>query len=335
MSDHVATTCALAELAGVRRSGFLESRHLGSVVGLGRDGTVVVEVGDPAGVILPRSSAKPLQAVGCLDTGVTLSLDQLAIAAGSHTGEDRHVDLVRRTLGLARLDESALQCPVDWPEDEPTRNRLIADGAQRSAVRMNCSGKHAAMLAACVANGWDTTTYLDAAHPVQQAVRTAVERTSAEAVRHVAVDGCGAPLFGISLVGLARAAHRLATAPGGSTEARVAHAMRAAPALVGGREHANTELMRRVPGAICKGGAEGVLMAAAATGEAVAVKVVDGSPRATTVIVLAVLEAMGVDVSAAADLSLVPVLGGGQPVGRIELGPDLATALKALRGTTR
>lgn len=335
MSDRTTTIGALAELAGVRRSGFVESRHLGSVVALDRDGTVVVGLGDPGGVILPRSSAKPLQAVGCLDTGVTLSLDQVALAAGSHTGEDRHADLVRRILELARLDESALQCPVDWPEDEPTRNRLIADGAQRSAVRMNCSGKHAAMLAACVTNGWDTATYLDAAHRVQQAVRAAVERTCAELVRHVAVDGCGTPLFGISLVGLARAAHRLVTAPPGSTEARVAHAMRAAPALVGGREHPNTELMRLVPGAICKGGAEGVLMAAAATGEAVAVKVIDGSPRATTVIALAVLGALGVDVSAAEGLSQVRVLGGGRPVGQVELGPDVAAALVPAGGTAR
>jgi L-asparaginase II len=220
----------------------------------------------------------------------------------------------------------------DWPEDEPTRNRLIAAGDDRSRVRMNCSGKHAAMLAASVHRGWDVEGYLSPDHPVQRLVRATVEEASGGPVTHVAVDGCGAPLFGTTVTGLARAGQHLVRAPEGSPHRAVADAMRTAPDFVGGRGHANTEFMRRLPGSVVKGGAEGVLVAVTPGGEAVAMKMIDGSPRATTAVALAALELLGVDTFAAGDLREVPVLGGGRPVGRLVLGADLAGAH---RGATR
>jgi L-asparaginase II len=130
----------------------------------------------------------------------------------------------------------------------------------------------------------------------------------------VAVDGCGAPLFGLTLTGLARAARSLVL----SAESRpVADAMRAHPEYVGGTGHANTEFMRALPGTVAKGGAEGVFIAATAAGHAVAVKVIDGSPRATTAIALRALAALGADTGPADALGAVPVLGGGRPVGEI------------------
>jgi L-asparaginase II len=133
-------------------------------------------------------------------------------------------------------------------------------------------------------------------------------------------------LFGTTVLGLARAGQGLALAAEGSAHRAVADAMRAAPEFVGGTGHANTEFMRRLPGALCKGGAEGVLVAVAPRGEAVAMKVVDGSPRATTMLALAALRALGVDTAAAGDLAEVPVLGGGRQVGRIRLGEALTSA---------
>lgn len=321
----------LAELAVVERSGFAESRHFGTLVGLDPDGATALCLGDPLTAILPRSSVKPWQAVACYEAGLRLSTAQTAISAGSHTGEDAHVDTVRQILADAGLDESALGCPADWPEDEPTRNRLIAAGQARTPIRMGCSGKHAAMLAACAHNGWDITRYLQPAHPLQQRVRAAIERETGAAITHVAVDGCGAPNFGTTVLGLARAGQRLVTAPAGSAEREIADAMRAEPFYVGGTGHVNTEFMRRVPGALCKGGAEGVIVAAAATGQAIAMKIVDGSPRATTLVALAALTALGVDTSAAGDLGAQVVLGGGRPVGRIRRGADLDRAIGGLR----
>jgi L-asparaginase II len=315
------------ELAVVTRSGFVESRHFGTLVGLAADGSVAVSLGEPAEVILPRSSTKPWQAVGCRAAGLTLSTAATALSAGSHTGEDRHVAQVRTILADAGLSEEDLRCPSDWPEDEATRHRMIRAGSSPSRVRMNCSGKHAAMLACCVVNGWSTVDYLLPDHPVQKVIRGVLEEASAEPVTHVAVDGCGAPLFSTSVLGLARAARGLSLAPLDTPEGAVAAAMRAEPEYVGGTGHQNSEVMRLVPGTVCKGGAEGVLMASSTTGQAVAMKVTDGSPRATTLLALAVLGALGVDVSAAGALATEPVLGGGIPVGEIRVSDRLRAAL--------
>lgn len=315
----------LAELAVVTRSGVTESRHFGWLVALDADGEVVADLGDGAALsVLPRSTTKPLQALACLLAGADLSGEELAIAAGSHTGEDAHVQAVRSILARAGLDDSALGCPVDWPEDEATRERLIRTGEARSRIRMNCSGKHAAMLLACVSNGWDTAGYLEPLHPLQQLVRETVQRISGATVDHTAIDGCGAPLFSTTVAGLARSFRALVTAPEGSAERRVADAMRAHPFYVGGDNHANSDAMTRIPGLLAKGGAEGVIGMAAASGQAVAMKIVDGNPRATTLVALTMLGALGVDVTGAGSLVTLAVLGGGTPVGEIVPGADVA-----------
>jgi L-asparaginase II len=318
----------VAELAVVERSGFVESRHFGTLVGLAADGSVAIALGEPSMTILPRSSTKPWQAAGCRAAGLTLSVAGTALSAGSHTGEDRHVAEVRSILTDAGLSEVDLRCVPAWPEDEATRHRLIREGEDPSPVRMNCSGKHAAMLACAVLNGWSVEDYLSPDHPVQATIRACLEE-SAGPVTHVALDGCGAPLFSTTVHGLARAARSLVLAAPGTPERVVADAMRAEPEYVGGRGHQNSRFMQLVPGTVCKGGAEGVLMAAAATGESVAMKVTDGSPRATTILALAVLGALGVDVSAAEGLrqTEAKVLGGGKPVGEIRPSAEVRTAL--------
>nr|WP_207944775.1 asparaginase [Actinomadura rubrisoli] len=308
-------------LAEVVRNGFVESRHYGSVAGLAPGGTLSYARGHVGETVLPRSTTKPFQAAACLAAGAPLAGERLAIAAGSHTGEDFHVKTVEAILADAGLRGGALQCPPSWPEDEPTKAAMIRAGQDESRERMNCSGKHAAMLAACAANGWPLETYLDPGHPLQQGVRTTMGDAAGENPSPVAVDGCGAPLFGLTLAGLARAARSLVLAEDGPLRA-VADAMRAHPEYVGGTGHANTEFMRALPGSVAKGGAEGVLIAATREGHAVAVKVIDGSPRATTAIALRALAALGADTVPAAALGTVPVLGGGRPVGEIRTTPE-------------
>jgi L-asparaginase II len=196
---------------------------------------------------------------------------------------------------------------------------LIAAGIGPSRVLMNCSGKHAAMLKATVASGNAAAAYLDPGSPVQKTITAEIERLTGATTGVATVDGCGAPLIGVPLSGLAASFGRLATAEAGTAEHLVAKAMRECPEFVGGRGHLNTRVMQLLPGVIAKGGAEGVIAMAAPDGHAVAVKVIDGNPRATTALGLTLLSRCGVDVSAARDLLEVPVLGGGQPVGRIEL----------------
>jgi L-asparaginase II len=317
MVNGVPGPASVVELASVVRSGFVESRHFGLAVALDPDGKQVFAAGEVDAVVLPRSTAKPLQAVGCLVAGAELSAEESAIAAGSHTGEDRHVAVVDAILRSAGLDREALGCPPDRPEDEPTRFRLIAEGIGPERVRMNCSGKHAAMLQATVALGADVAGYLSAGSSVQQVIAGEIQRLTEATTGIVTVDGCGAPLLGMPLAGLARAFSRLATAAPGTAERQVADAMRTHPELVGGKGHQNSEVMRLLPGVIAKGGAEGVIGMATADGYAVAVKVIDGNPRATTALGLTLLEKCGVDVSAADALRDLAVLGGGRPVGRI------------------
>ena len=304
-----------ALLAEVTRSGFTESRHFGSLVGLNARGEVSIALGDVGAAVLPRSTSKPLQAAGSLGAGARIAEERLAIAAGSHTGEERHVAAVLRVLADAGLTADALQCPPSWPEDEPTMAALIRAGAGQARIRHNCSGKHAAMLSACVASGWSTNDYLEPDHPVQQRIRETMERLAGERIAHVAVDGCGAPTLGLTLSGLARALRAIAIAVDDSPESAVAAAMRANPEFVGGTGHPNTALMLAIPGVIAKGGAEGVFAVATADGYAVAMKVVDGSARACTQIALSTLAALGVDTTLADALATLPVLGGGQPVG--------------------
>ena len=322
------TDPALAELAIVERSGMIESRHFGSIVAIGPDGETLLELGTPDARILPRSTVKPLQALACLTAGAELRGPELAIAAGSHTGEDEHVRVVADLLERAGLDESALGCPADRPEDEPTFERLLRAGAARTPIRMNCSGKHAAMLLASVANGWSTHDYLDHGHPVQQVVRRTMAQVTGVPVSHDAVDGCGAPLFDTTVRGLAQAFRTLVLADPASPAGQVAAAMRAHPFYVGGTGHQNSRLMETMPGALAKGGAEGVIGLAAPDGTAVAMKIVDGSPRATTLRASDVRGARGVDVSGAGELARVPVLGGGRAVGAIGVGADLGAALR-------
>jgi L-asparaginase II len=304
-------------IAEVVRSGFVEGRHHGSVVAVDADGATVLALGDVDSPIFPRSSNKPLQAAGMLRTGLRLDGDLLALAASSHSGEQPHVDGVRRILFSAGLSVDDLQTPPDLPLDDAAREQWLRAGRGRERIAMNCSGKHAAMLAAAVTNDWPTQQYLDPAHPLQLVIRSAIEELAGEKVTAVGVDGCGAPLFALSLAGLARAFRELACTDAESSEGRVAAAMRAHPWHVGGTQRDATLLMAGVPGLLAKDGAEGVFAAALDDGSAVALKIDDGAARARAPVMVAVLRRLGVDASVLDQLETTPVLGGGRAVGHV------------------
>src|SRR5680860_566966 len=235
-----------------------------------------------------------------LRAGLDLEGELLALACASHSGEEFHLKGVRRILDSAGLDESALQTPPDYPVHESVREEFIRAGHARSTIAMNCSGKHAAMLATCVVNGWDTATYLSASHPLQLAIRKIFESLTGEPVEVVAVDGCGAPLLSTSLTGLARAFRALAVASTGA-EAQVAHAFRTHPEFASGTARDEARLLRAVPGAIGKAGAESCYALALADGRAVALKTDDGAPRVRPVLMAAALRRLGVDTEPGVD----------------------------------
>lgn len=312
----------LPVVAEIVRSGFVEGHHYGSLVALAADGTVDWSVGDVEVPVLPRSSNKPVQTLAMVELGLDLPDDLLALACASHSGEPFHVEGVRRTLASAGLDESALQTPPDYPLDDAAREAVIRAGGTRSSVLMNCSGKHAAMLATCVLRGWDTATYLDRAHPLQVAIADTFARLTGEPVTAVAVDGCGAPLLATSLTGLARTFSALAAATDGP-QRRVADAIRRHPELVSGTTRDELTLHRAVPGLIGKAGAESVYAVALPDGRAWALKTDDGAPRVRPVLMAealrrsGVLDEAGVDAEAVRSTGRLELLGGGVPVGEI------------------
>lgn len=309
-------------VAELVRSGFVEGRHHGSVAALDREGAVDWAVGSVEEPILPRSCNKPVQALAMVRLGLDLPPDLLALACASHSGEDFHLDGVRRILAHAGLPESALQTPPDLPFDPDERDAALRAGGRRTSLQMNCSGKHAAMLLTCVQRGWDTATYLDPEHPLQRAVHDTVEDLTGEPVAAVGVDGCGAPVLSASLVGLARAFRRLAIAVEGPERA-VADAIRTHPEWVSGTRRDERALLTAIPGAIGKMGAEACYAVALPDGRAFTLKVDDGSDRARPVLMAAALRRSGVDVEAGVDGDAVrrtghaPILGGGREVGEI------------------
>ncbi|MDJ0466709.1 asparaginase [Streptomyces sp. H27-C3] len=311
------TTAISPVLAEVIRSGFVEGHHRGSLVVLAADGSVDTAVGDPSAPVFPRSSNKPMQAAAVLRAGLDLSGQRLALASASHSGERFHLDLVRKMLAEAGLAETDLQTPPDLPLDPVEAEAYLAAGGVRERITMNCSGKHAAMLAVCDLNGWDRQSYLDPSHPLQQLVLTVVEEASGESVPVVGTDGCGAPLMAISLTGLARAFRHFVLAESGTAERRVADAMRAHPEYVAGTRRPDTWLMREVPGALSKMGAEAVQAVALPDGRALAFKIDDGAARALGPVLARVLRQLGVEGPVVDRIGFAPLLGGAAEVGEI------------------
>lgn len=289
-----------------------------------RSGEIVAAWGDPQVPILPRSALKPVQAAALVRLGLELPPPLLALAASSHSGEAFHLEGVTRILADSGLDAGRLQTPPDQAYDPVERDRRIEAGLGAEPLVMNCSGKHAAMLATCVGRGWSLADYLDPDHPVQRAIRAEVEAGTGEEVLASAVDGCGAPVYAIRLAGLARCFSAAVTAEPGSPSRRVADAMRAHPEWVGGTRRDVTALMRGVAGLLAKDGAEAVYAAALADGTGVAVKVVDGADRSRAVVMSAVLRGLGIDAPVLDQQAAVVVTGGGRPVGAVRAAGALA-----------
>ena len=315
-------------VAEIVRSGFVEGHHYGSVVALAPDGSVEWSVGEVAGPILPRSCNKPLQALAMVRLGLDLPPELLALACASHSGEAFHIEGVRRILASAGVAEAALQTPPDYPLDDAAKEVVVRAGGDRQPILMNCSGKHAAMLATCVLRGWDLETYREPDHPLQQAITATFAEMTGEPVTTVAVDGCGAPLLSTSLTGLARAFRRLGLGLDGcdapdQRSATVADAIRRHPAYVSGSLRDERALLTAIPGAIGKAGAESCYAVSLPDGRAFALKTDDGAPRVRPVLMAealrrsGVLDLPGVDAEAVRRTGRLELLGGGVPVGEI------------------
>ena len=294
-------------LAEVTRSEVVESVHAGHLVLLNADGSILFQKGDPTLNIYSRSSLKSIQASAMVRAGLDIEPRLLALVCASHAGTPMHQQGALAILAKAGLDEHSLKCVLDRPLDEELRRT-----SEPTRLAMNCSGKHAGMLATCVINGWPTDSYLDPTHPLQLAIKAEVENMSGEKVALTSVDGCGAPLFLFSLLGLARAVRAL-TISADPVHQTVAQACRDYPEMVSGPGRLATRMMQNIPGLFMKDGAEAINVASLPDGRTLAIKISDGNQRAMPAITAAALAHFGVDAHE------VPVvtLGAGQPIGPI------------------
>ena len=300
------------------RSGEIESVHDVSVVAVDETGNVISETGEPKLDFFYRSAIKPFQATISLEAGADLSQEQIAIACSSHGGFPLHQELVLANLEGAGLGADALQCPPAWPRDALAKELMLIQG-HRTTTRVfnNCSGKHSAWLAAAVAAGFPTETYLDPQHPLQQRVRHLIEEVTGVGADPVGVDGCGAPTLRGNLVGLARSFSILSIA--GRFE-RAATAMKRFPAILSSNTLNEGEFAAWWGGPV-KGGAQG-LIAAGRHGVGIAAKSHEGNVEIAIAAMMEVIRGIGLLSEVAADdlidVARIPVLGGGRQVGTIE-----------------
>ena len=295
-------------LAELIRNDVVESSHVGHFVALDSDGSILFHKGDPTQLIYPRSSYKSILAAAMVRSGVTLEPRLLALTCASHSGLAMHQQGALEILALAGLDESALQNVKGKPLDEGAA--LLTPAPTRLA--MNCSGKHSGMLLGCATNDWPIGNYLDVEHPVQVAFKNELENLAGEKISHTAIDGCGAPLFLISLLGLARAIRAL-TISTDPVHQRVVDACRTFPEMVAGPERMTTLFMMRYPGLFMKSGAESIMVASVPDGRSFAYKVNDGGIRPHLPLTIAGLKLLGIN----AHDELERVYGGDQIVGSV------------------
>lgn len=288
-----------APFAEVWRGPILESVHQGHAVICDAQGEIVAAWGDPAGVILPRSSSKMIQGLPLITSGAAdahgLGTEHLALACASHQGAAIHTSRVAPWLEALGLGDDHLRCGPQEPSDRDAMEGLIRAKEQPCQMHNNCSGKHTGFLTLAKHLGAGPE-YIDLDHPVQRASLEAFETATGETSPGHGIDGCSAPNFACTLHGMARAMARFAAAPDGTAEARLHQAMRLHPELVAGEGRACTELMRAMDGKVAlKTGAEGFFIAILPEQKlGIALKAACGTTRAAECAIAALLVRLGV-----------------------------------------
>lgn len=293
-------------LVEIWRGPFLESVHRGHAVVCDGSGQIVDAWGDPAAIVLPRSSSKMIQALPLVESGAAaaagLGPEQLALSCASHNGAAIHTQRVSTWLAGLGLGELDLRCGTQVPVDPEVTRCVICEGLVPDQTHNNCSGKHSGFLTLNRHLGGGPE-YVEPDHPVQQAVRAAWEDVTGEPVAGYGIDGCSAPNFASSVAGMARAMAGYAEAAAGraqgtraAAQSALVQAMMAHPDLVAGEGRACTRLMRAMGGkAAVKTGAEGYFVAILPErGLGIALKIEDGATRASEVAMATLLVKYGV-----------------------------------------
>lgn len=289
-------------LVEVTRGNVVESAHRGAVAVYDADGRPVLEIGDTARPVFPRSAVKAIQALPFVESGAAdaygFGEKELALACASHSGEPAHVELARSMLARAGLDETALECGAHWPSNHDATIVLARSGGSPNSLHNNCSGKHSGFLCTCRHLGIEHRGYVKAEHREQEMVREAMESVTGAVhdANHRGTDGCSIPTYAVPLRSYALGFARMVTGQGlppqrAKAARRLLKACMAEPFLVAGTGREDTALMQAAPGRIfTKAGAEGVFCAAVPElGLGIALKCDDGEGRGAEVMIAAVL----------------------------------------------
>lgn len=283
----------------VTRGGFLESAHRVHCAVVDAGGELLFGAGEPDLLVFFRSSAKPFQAMPLIRTqadALKLTDEEIAIISASHTAAPRHIEVVRGLQARLGLHEEQLACGFQWPRDKVTRED-VRQGAPRSAIYNNCSGKHTGMLALALANGFSPEGYLDPEHPAQSLILDSVCEWTDLQRRPLAwgIDGCSAPTVRLPLSSIALAWARFAAHDAEPAAQRIRRAMMAYPEMIAGEGRIDTALMRATHGRIVtKIGAEGVYaIGLIDRGIGISLKVEDGASRAIPPTVVSLLDQLG------------------------------------------
>jgi L-asparaginase II len=297
-------------LLELTRGGMVESVHHGHLLILDENGKITKSLADPEIIIYPRSAIKGIQAAAMVRAGLSLPHQQLALVCASHAGSKEHQEKATEILKSVGLDETSLQNTPDRPLGVKERKEWGDRGA--TSLAANCSGKHAGMVAISALNGWDVATYKSPEHPLQKLIKSEMENLSGETIEKVSVDGCGAPLFALSLHGMARAIHNLVNSSD-PVHREVFDACRQYPEMVSGKGRIVTESMERVTNSFAKDGAEGVMIFSVRGKGTIVWKMSDGSNRGDRPLLSASLSHLGITLN----FDSVSVFGDGQVVGEI------------------
>ena len=332
-------------LAKVIRGETVESVHRGHLFIVDGEGNEIVRLGDADTVAFIRSSAKPFQVLPFLLSGGAERFgfleSEIALACASHSGEKIHTTIAEKMLRKIGLAESDLRCGAHLPFNEQRAEEMIRAGENPTQLHNNCSGKHAAMLAFALVLGADIKTYDAIENPVQQAILQTIAdftETPSEQIP-LAIDGCAAPNFALSVRAMAKSFLKLVFPPENFGDKlreacrRVCEAMMNYPELVGGTERLDTLLMAAARGRIIsKIGAEGVWLCGVLPsprwkkGLGIAMKIEDGDDRrARAVVSVEVLRRLGFfEEKTLSKYSPLPIMNRrGDLVGRVEASFDL------------
>ena len=285
-------------IAEVTRGGIVESRHSGAFAIVDGAGKLVQSAGGIAAPIFPRSAIKAFQCVPVIDSGAAdhfgFTEEEIALACASHNGEAEHVRVARSMLKKVGVVEDDYECGAHWPMRREAQHDIVRAGGDCLAVHNNCSGKHAGMLALSRQLGANPRDYVKIDHPVQRAIAAAIADYCDVDVASLTwgIDGCSVPTWAFPLRNMALGFARLTRCVTGQ---RIIEAVRKHPFMVAGTGRFDTDLMRAVPRAFVKTGAEGVYCGCIPHANiGIALKCDDGAGRAAETAMASLLASLDV-----------------------------------------